>query len=244
MSAAGADQDLADRDALDVHAEDRAGDALGLVGGAGELHAAGLAPPADEDLGLDHDLLGAGGEEPFGRGPRLLDGVGDLPGGDRQALGDEQRSWRRLPGSSRAAGSGPGRGERERDGTASTASAIHGASRRGGRVLGASLQSGHGPPSHPDPRRRHRTGAGGGNHAASWTRPAIGFEWETVEAGEADDRRARHAAPGSRPRVGQAQQGRPQGTRSPRRSARASGASTSPSARRSGCTPTCARPAR
>ena len=31
-------------------------------------------------------------------------------------------------------------------------------------VPGASLQSGHGPPSHPDPRRRHRSGAGGGDH--------------------------------------------------------------------------------
>ena len=28
---------------------------LGLVGARGELHAAGLAAPADEDLGLDHD---------------------------------------------------------------------------------------------------------------------------------------------------------------------------------------------
>ena len=30
---------------------------LGLVGGAGELDAAGLAPAADEHLGLDHDLV-------------------------------------------------------------------------------------------------------------------------------------------------------------------------------------------
>ena len=57
----------------------------------GELHAAGLAAAADEDLGLDHDRAGAVGEEPLGGGARLGDGVGDLPGGDRQALGDEQR---------------------------------------------------------------------------------------------------------------------------------------------------------
>ena len=36
-----------------------------------------------------------------------------------------------------------------------------GAGRR--RRRAASLQSGHGPPSHPDPRRRHRSGAGGGD---------------------------------------------------------------------------------
>ena len=39
----------------------------------------------------------------------------------------------------------------------------------------------------------------------------IGFEWEPVEAGELADREVRHAAPGARPRVGPAQQGRAQG---------------------------------
>ena len=34
---------------------------------------------------------GAGGEDPLGRGARLGGGVGDLPGGHGQALGDEQR---------------------------------------------------------------------------------------------------------------------------------------------------------
>ena len=57
----------------------------------GELDAAGLAAAADEDLGLDDDRRGAAGEDPLGRGACLRDGVGDLPGGDRQALGDEQR---------------------------------------------------------------------------------------------------------------------------------------------------------
>ena len=71
--------------------EDGAGDALRLVRVAGELHAAGLAAPADEDLGLDDDLAGARGEDPLGGRARLAGGVGDLPGRDRQALGDEQR---------------------------------------------------------------------------------------------------------------------------------------------------------
>ncbi len=88
-----ADQDLADGHALDVHAEDRPGDASGLVGRAGELHATGLAPATDEDLGLDDDLPADRtlGEEATSGRAGLVDGVGDLPGGDRQALGDEQR---------------------------------------------------------------------------------------------------------------------------------------------------------
>ena len=57
----------------------------------GELHAAGLAPPADEDLGLDDDRRRAGAEDPLGRGTCLRHGVGDLPAGYGQALGDEQR---------------------------------------------------------------------------------------------------------------------------------------------------------
>ena len=66
----------------------------------------------------------------------------------------------------------------------------------------------------------------------------IGFEWESVEAGEAAIAAVRHAAPGARPRVGPAQPGRPQGPdhdagrrRVPERQRRRS-------ARRSGCTPT------
>ena len=55
-----------------------------------KLDAAGLAAPADEDLGLDHDGAGAAGEDPLGGGTRLGDGVGDLPAGHGQALGDEQ----------------------------------------------------------------------------------------------------------------------------------------------------------
>ena len=87
----GPDQDLAHGHALDVHAEDRLGHGRRLVRGARELDAAGLASAADQDLGLDDDLVGAPGEEALGGGTGLLDGVGDGPGRDRQALGDEQR---------------------------------------------------------------------------------------------------------------------------------------------------------
>ena len=88
-----ADEDLADGHALDVHAEDGRGDLGGLVDRARELHATGLAPATDQDLGLDHDLPAdrTRGEEATGGGAGLVDGVGDLPGWDRQALGDEQR---------------------------------------------------------------------------------------------------------------------------------------------------------
>ena len=59
--------------------------------GARELHAAGLAATADEDLGLDDDLAGPGGEEAAAAARASSTRVGDLPGRDRQALGDEQR---------------------------------------------------------------------------------------------------------------------------------------------------------
>ena len=49
------DEHLADRDALDLHPEDRRRDALRLVRAGGELHAARLAATADEDLRLDDD---------------------------------------------------------------------------------------------------------------------------------------------------------------------------------------------
>ena len=101
----------------------------------------------------------------------------------------------------------------------------------------------HGPPCDPDPRRRHRAGAGGGDH------PRPRCDRHRLRMGvrrgrRGGDRRARDAAPGRRPRVGPAEQGRPQGPDHHARSAAASGASTSRFARRSGCTPTCARRAR
>ena len=50
------DQHLADGHALDVHAEDGAGDPFGLIGRAGELDAARLAATADQHLRLDDHL--------------------------------------------------------------------------------------------------------------------------------------------------------------------------------------------
>ena len=72
------------------------------------------------------------------------------------------------------------------------------------------IQSGHGPPSHPDPRRRHRSGAGGGDA------PRARRDRHRLRMGGRRRRRGRHgrardAAPGARPRVDQAQQGRAQG---------------------------------
>ena len=74
----------------------------------------------------------------------------------------------------------------------------------------ARIQSGHGPPSHPDPRRRHRSGAGGGDP------PRPRRHRRRVRVGGRGRRRGRHgrvrdAAPGARPRVDPAQQGRAQG---------------------------------
>ena len=55
--------------------------ALRLVGEPASFDAAGLAPAADEHLGLDHDRRRAAGEEPLCGRARLGDGVGDLPAG-------------------------------------------------------------------------------------------------------------------------------------------------------------------
>ena len=101
----------------------------------------------------------------------------------------------------------------------------------------------HGPPSHPDPRRRHRSGAGGGDDP----RPRRHRHRVRMGVGRGrrgGHRRARHAAPRERPRLGPAHQGRAQGPDHDARSAAASGASTSGCARRSACTPTSARRAR
>ena len=87
-----ADQDLADRHALDVHAEDAAGDLGGLVRARCELHPAGLAATAHQDLGLDDDLAADRPriEEALRGRPGLIRRVGDRPLGDREPLGDEQ----------------------------------------------------------------------------------------------------------------------------------------------------------
>ena len=60
--------------ALDVHAEDLAGDLRRAGGVVGELHAAGLAPTAGLDLGLDDHAATA--KSLRGR-PRLVGGLGD-----------------------------------------------------------------------------------------------------------------------------------------------------------------------
>ena len=88
-----ADQDAPDRQALDLERQDLGGDVLGLVGRAGELHAAGFPPAPDEHLGLDHHLargVGRIGQEPDGGRPGLGRRQRDLPWGNGQALGDQQ----------------------------------------------------------------------------------------------------------------------------------------------------------
>ena len=110
------DEHLADRDALDVHAQDAPGDGLRLGRVRRELHAAGLAPPADEHLGLDDNGARAEGEGSFG-GPAGLRGrPGDLPGGDRQALGHEEGlrvGFLDLHADSGSSGGPPRRGRRD-----------------------------------------------------------------------------------------------------------------------------------
>ena len=111
---------------------------------------------------------------------RASSACGRPPTPGRAGPGRRAATWRRLPGSSRratASGSvGSGRGAAMVPRHAWRAGPMRGQTSSAGRRppsrSAASLQSGHGPPSHPDPRRRHRTGAGGGDHAASSTRPA------------------------------------------------------------------------
>ena len=66
-------QKLLDDMALDVEAEDALGVVVGVVGGRGVFHAAGLAPATDLDLRLHHDGLA----DLLGDGLRALSGVGD-----------------------------------------------------------------------------------------------------------------------------------------------------------------------
>ena len=70
---------------FDVHAEDVAGMGSHLVGIVGELDAAGLAAPADLDLGLDDDGISGS----LGLGYRLIDGEGDAARADRDAEAGE-----------------------------------------------------------------------------------------------------------------------------------------------------------
>ena len=170
---------------------------------AGELHAARLAPPADEDLGLDDDLApSALPKEALGGGPGLVDGVGDLPGGDREPLGERAATSRRLPGSSRASGL-----RQVGLGGCLMVPRVGPVALPGERTR---YNRGHGPSSHPDPRRRHRSGAGGGDTSCPRRvggRVRVGDR----RRGRGRHRRLRDAAAGPRPRVDPAQQGRAQG---------------------------------
>ena len=80
------DQHAPDGDALDVHAQDLAGDAGCLVRTGGELDATGLAAAAHQHLRLDHDLVGAAGQEVRRRFPRRHRRVDNRVVGDGQAL--------------------------------------------------------------------------------------------------------------------------------------------------------------
>ncbi len=91
MSAAARDEHLADGDALDRQGEDVGSHALRFIGASRELDPAGLAASADEDLGLHDDPVRAVGQHSLRRGTRLGHRPGDRPGGDGQALGEEER---------------------------------------------------------------------------------------------------------------------------------------------------------
>ena len=157
-----------------------------LVDRAGELDAAGLAAAADEHLGLDRrPCRHPSARKRSRRGACLVDGVGDLPGRDGQALGDEQRlgvGFLDLHGRARASGDG-------RDGRAMVPRRRPVRDRRWQRRR---------PPLRL-PRRYNRAmahrvtlipGDGIGPELAEATTrvldaTGIGFEWEPVEAGEA-----------------------------------------------------------
>ena len=76
------DQDLVDRVALDVHAEDLGGLLLGVGGVGGDLHATGLTAASGLDLGLDDDAAG----QLLGCRTCLLHGVRDNAARHRDAV--------------------------------------------------------------------------------------------------------------------------------------------------------------
>ena len=256
-------EDLADRDALDVHAEDAPGDGLRVGGGGRELHPAGLAAAADEHLGLDDDPGRTEGEGPLGGAPGLARRPRDLPGGDGQALGRRGATWRRLPGSSRRlrGSGGPSRGGRQggRHQSGALVGVVIGGrpivprdprARRAGvrqppAVGGGArpVRFGHVPPCHAHPRRRHRPGArGGGPAGPRGDRRRVRMACRRRRRG--CHGRVRHAAARPRPRFHPARPGRPQGADHdagrggvPERQRHAP-----PGAR--ACTPTSARPGR
>ncbi len=232
------DQDLADRDALDVHAQDGAGDQLGLLGEPGQLDAAGLASAADQHLGLDHDLLGTRPRRtarPTAATSSAVWATSQAGTGRPCASKSDLASASWIFTSCVAPIRGAGRG-RAGTGNASPAAAGLGA---GGDVVevpgrasasrprrpGAWLEWPHGPPRDPDPRRRHRAGAGGGD----LSRPRR--DGRRASSGRRS-RRARRSSPSTARRcrtTSSSPSGGPRSrsrARSRRRSGRASGAST------------------
>ena len=87
----GTDQHLADGDPLDVHPQNPCADLPGLSGARGQLHSAGLAAAAHENLGLDDHATRAGGEEALGRHLHLIRVAGHFPGRHGQSLGEQER---------------------------------------------------------------------------------------------------------------------------------------------------------
>ena len=80
------DQQLLDDVALDVQAQDVLGVGVGVLGGRGELDAAGLTATACLDLRLHHDRPA----DLLGDGLGVLGGVGDPPGRGRNIVLGEQ----------------------------------------------------------------------------------------------------------------------------------------------------------
>ncbi len=87
----GRDEDLPDGYALDVHAEDLGADRGGFRRRTGELHAAGLAAPADKHLCLDDNAAGPRVEERSGGRLDFSRRSGHLPRRHRQPLGQHER---------------------------------------------------------------------------------------------------------------------------------------------------------
>ena len=83
--------------AVDLEAQDVLGVAGGLVGRVGELHAAGLHPPAGQHLGLDHhrprDLLGDAAGLVGRRGEPVLGDRDPGLGHDRPRLVLKETHW-------------------------------------------------------------------------------------------------------------------------------------------------------
>src|SRR5664279_1029153 len=85
-----AHDDLADGNPFDVHTQDLGADLGRLVGAGRELHAAGLASPAHENLRLDHHPGIAGINEALRRRLDLAVSPGQFPGWNWQPLGYQQ----------------------------------------------------------------------------------------------------------------------------------------------------------